>query len=244
MADVNMKPTTIRVLLCEDSVVARMIAEAVCERLGCAVTSCADVDTALRHIGPPDLPPNFDLVLTDMHLAGESGLELVRSLRAMGWSGFRLPAAVLTAQPTPEDEEACHKAGGQFVLSKPLSETVLGEIIDRAKPLEPRDEASRIMQDVKLVRRYQTSLAEVDKVLGTPVEALLNSIEERAKLISLLHELAGVGSFFGNPELALRANELENMLRADLPEGKAAFVALRDSVLHHVRLSILPGLSG
>lgn len=239
MAD-NSK-NSVRVLLCEDSIVSRMIAEAACERFGCRVSACADVESALRLIGPPDLPPPFDLVLTDMHLVGESGLDLIRTIRAMGWSGFRLPVAVMTAQPTPEDEKDCHEAGGQFVLAKPLSETVLGEIIDRSKPLEPRDEANRILQDVQLVRRYQRALIDVQRALECAPDDLFHPSDHRTMLIGLLHELAGVGSFFGNPDLAARSNELEAMLRASLPDGVAAYMELRGLVLRHVSLSVLRG---
>lgn len=234
----------VRVLLCEDSIVSRMIAEATCERLGCQVTACEDVDAALRLIGPPDLPPPFDFVLTDMHLQGESGLDLVRSIRSMGWSGFRLPIAVMTAQPSAEDEAVCHAAGGQFVLAKPLSETVLGEIVDRAKPLVWRGEGDRILQDVKLVKRYQRAMGELDAALTTAPEDIASPSPARTRLIALLHEIAGVGSLFGNPDLAVRANRLENALRAGLPDGWTMFETERASILEQINVSVFSGSGG
>jgi CheY-like chemotaxis protein len=230
----------VRILLCEDSVVARMIAVTACERLGCVVTSCEDAEAALKLIGPPEYDPPFDLVLTDIYLTGESGISLVKSIRAMGWSGFRLPIAAMTAHPTAQDEEDCQKAGGQFLLAKPLSETVLGEIIERAKPLEWRGESTRIMQDVELVHRFQASLLALRDAVMAPAQELENATPQRAQVIALLHEIAGVGSLFGNPGLAEQANVLENALRASLPDGWPAFESARADFLQRLSLSILP----
>ena len=232
----------VRVLLVEDSIVSRMIAEAACVRLGCNVMACDNVETALRLIGAPDLSPPFDFVLTDMHLLEESGLDLIRRVRAAGWSGFRLPIAVMTAHPTGQDEAACHDAGGQFVLGKPLSEMALGDIIDRAKPLTWLGEGGRILQDVQLVRRYQEALSALKAALDHPPEDLRQPSEGRRKLIALLHEIAGVGSLFGNPGIAEQANVLENSLRLGLPGGQDDFDARRDDIVRQIALSVFGSL--
>ncbi len=230
----------IRVLLCEDNMVSRLIAEAACTHLGCEVVSRETVAAALQEIGESGRDVPFDLVLTDMHLVGESGLDLIRSIRAEGLSGFRLPAAVMTAQPGAADEAACYAAGGQFVLAKPISETALADIIERTRPLQGSSEGERILHDMQLVHRYQQALLATRAALTGPVEPMIVSGEPRSRLITLLHELAGVGSLFGNPALAAEANALESELRADLPEGVAGYAARRDIVLDLLKLSILP----
>lgn len=231
----------VRVLLCEDSIVSRMIAESACERLGCAVVACDNIETAFGLIGTPNGTPAFDFVLTDLHLTGQSGLDLIRHIRALGWSGFRLPIAVMTAQPSPADEAACLSAGGQFVLAKPVSETALGDVIDRARPLAPRREGDRILQDVQLVRRYHDILSSLRTALVQPPEHPHSPSPERTRLMALLHEVAGVGALFGSAALAARANQLEAGLRAGLPEGQAEFDRAQDDILGLIGQSIFGG---
>lgn len=231
----------IRVLICEDNMVSRLIAEAACARLGCDVVAFDSVTAALQHVEAEGNDAPLDLILTDMHLVEESGLDLIRGVRALGWSGFRLPIAIMTAQPSAADEMACHQAGGQFVLSKPVSETVLRDLIERSRPIQWRSEGERIFEDMQLVHRYQAALLATRDALKQPPDLLLASKEARARLIVLLHELAGVGSMFGTPLLATQANALESALRAGMPEGASGLVPLQEEILGLLNISLLPG---
>jgi len=81
---------------------------------GFRVTAAADAAEArarMRGISP-------DLLVLDVMMPGESGLELTRSLRAD--QGHDLPVLMLTARGAPEDRIAGFEAGADDYLPKPF----------------------------------------------------------------------------------------------------------------------------
>jgi two-component system phosphate regulon response regulator OmpR len=73
--------------------------------------NAADAREKLGFISP-------DLMVLDVMMPGETGLELVRSLRAKG--GDDLPVLLLTARGAPEDRIAGFEAGADDYLGKPF----------------------------------------------------------------------------------------------------------------------------
>jgi two-component system, OmpR family, phosphate regulon response regulator OmpR len=71
----------------------------------------ADARTRLRAINP-------DLMVLDIMMPGETGLELVASLRQE--NGHDLPVLLLTARGAPEDRIAGFEAGADDYLGKPF----------------------------------------------------------------------------------------------------------------------------
>jgi two-component system phosphate regulon response regulator OmpR len=81
---------------------------------GFRVTAAADAAEArerLRFVHP-------DLMVLDVMMPGESGLELVESLRRV--EGSKLPVLLLTARGAPEDRIAGFEAGADDYLGKPF----------------------------------------------------------------------------------------------------------------------------
>ena len=81
---------------------------------GFRVTSAADAAearTQLRAIDP-------DLMVLDVMMPGESGLELTQSLRTS--TGHDMPILLLTARGAPEDRIAGFEAGADDYLGKPF----------------------------------------------------------------------------------------------------------------------------
>jgi two-component system phosphate regulon response regulator OmpR len=102
---------------------------------GFRVTSAADAAdarTKLRAINP-------DLMILDVMMPGESGLDLIQALRA--GSGADLPVLLLTARGAPEDRIAGFEAGADDYLGKPFEprELVLRvrSLLRRAPPATP-----------------------------------------------------------------------------------------------------------
>jgi two-component system phosphate regulon response regulator OmpR len=87
----------------------------------------------------------FDLVVLDVMMPGESGLELTRALRTEG----RVPVLLLTAMAEPEDRVNGLEQGADDYLSKPF---------------EPRELVLRIRN--LLQRRPATDLASKDIRFG------------------------------------------------------------------------------
>jgi signal transduction histidine kinase/ActR/RegA family two-component response regulator len=108
-----------QVLIADDNKVNQLVLGEMCRKLGFTVTVADDGSNALALLEQQ----GFAAVLTDLHMPGVDGLELVRRVRAK--AGARLPVVVLTAGLVPEEREACFEAGADDVLSKPLR---LGEL--------------------------------------------------------------------------------------------------------------------
>lgn len=76
-----------------------------------AAENAADARAKLRSINP-------DLLVLDVMMPGESGLQLTESLRRE--SGHDLPVLLLTARGAPEDRIAGFEAGADDYLGKPF----------------------------------------------------------------------------------------------------------------------------
>ena len=104
---------------------------------GFRVTSAGNAAEArpkLRSINP-------DLLVLDVMMPGENGLELTRSLRRE--NGQELPVLMLTARGAPEDRIAGFEAGADDYLGKPFEprELVLRirALLRRAPPPPPAE---------------------------------------------------------------------------------------------------------
>ena len=62
----------------------------------------------------------FDLILMDVRMPGIDGLEATRRIRASGGANCRTPILALTADVHPDTSLACHAAGMNDVLTKPI----------------------------------------------------------------------------------------------------------------------------
>jgi two-component system phosphate regulon response regulator OmpR len=108
---------------------------------GFRVTAAADASEARSNLASFA----FDLVVLDVMMPGESGLELTRALRAEG----RIPVLLLTAMAEPEDRVNGLEQGADDYLSKPF---------------EPRELVLRIRN--LLQRRPATDVVSKDIHLG------------------------------------------------------------------------------
>lgn len=100
---------------------------AVLDRAGHIVHQARDRQTALkagRTIG-------LDLIVCDVNLGSESGLDLCRDLRRL--PGMEdVPVMFVSASQLPDIVRRSHEAGGAYYLRKPLDPDVLIELIDKA----------------------------------------------------------------------------------------------------------------
>ncbi|MEF7613991.1 ATP-binding protein [Aquincola sp. MAHUQ-54] len=117
------------VLLAEDNDVNALLAEAMLERLRCAVTHVRDGQAAVDAAAAPGGRP--DLVLMDCQMPVLDGLEATRRIRdaerRAGWP--RLPVVALTANSAQEDRQRCAAAGMDAFLSKPFTEEELKAVM-------------------------------------------------------------------------------------------------------------------
>ena len=107
---------------------------------GFRVTAAADAGEARSNLASFA----FDLVVLDVMMPGESGLELTRALRAEG----RIPVLLLTAMAEPEDRVNGLEQGADDYLSKPFEPR---ELVLRIRNLLQRRPATDVVsKDIRL----------------------------------------------------------------------------------------------
>lgn len=114
-----------RLLMVEDSPRLReLVSEAIHEQGWRVDAFCTATDArvALREVG-------YDLVLLDLGLPDEDGIDLLRSIRK---TGMTIPILVLTARGAVDDRIAGLDAGADDYLTKPFNN---GEMIARVRAL-------------------------------------------------------------------------------------------------------------
>ena len=117
------------VLLVEDDMVNRIVTSRMLETLGCSYLIACNGQEALEAAAEHSI----DLVLMDCRMPIMDGFEATRRLRAQGHS---LPILALTAGVTDQECRACHEAGMNAVLAKPLTLKTLREALQRQ--IEPQ----------------------------------------------------------------------------------------------------------
>jgi two-component system phosphate regulon response regulator OmpR len=141
----------------------------------------------------------FDLVVLDVMMPGESGLELTRALRRDG----DVPILLLTAMGEPEARVNGLEEGADDYLSKPFEPR---ELVLRIRNVLQR----RLAPDVARVAirlggcRFDTTRGELWRGeapvhLTTAEAALLSMLAERPGQPLSREELSEMGQFGGNP---------------------------------------------
>ncbi len=106
-----------RILVADDQPANRMVLRRLLEKAGHRPHIVNDGDDVLLALETQ----SFDAVITDLHMPGADGLDIIRQTRFMeAGSGRRTPFIVLTADATAEAREACIRAGAMAYLTKPI----------------------------------------------------------------------------------------------------------------------------
>lgn len=114
-----------RVLIADDSRVMRQIVVRTLRQAGYSwdVVEAADGAQALDMI-TADEP---DLVLSDWNMPHMSGIELLRSLRA---SGYSTPFGFVTSEGSPEMRELADTEGALFLVAKPFTADSFRDVLE------------------------------------------------------------------------------------------------------------------
>jgi two-component system, chemotaxis family, chemotaxis protein CheY len=112
------------ILAIDDSAAMRQILSATLATAGYEVTVARDGDEGLEWA----LAERFDLVLTDQHMPGKCGLDLIGELRAN--HAYRTtPILVLTTESGEPFKDAARMAGATGWIEKPLDPDLLTELV-------------------------------------------------------------------------------------------------------------------
>jgi signal transduction histidine kinase/DNA-binding NarL/FixJ family response regulator len=213
----------IRILVAEDQLTNRWLIQRQLERLGCTVTAVEDGRAALMAFDRAE----YDLVITDCHMPGIDGIELVRMIRlAEATCGVPpVPILGLTADVTAAMHERCILVGMNDVVAKPIDlrrlHAAITRILDTGVVCDTRDEV-RQEAEVFDPSTYRELFAD-DSAAGSEwLEAyLVSAIDlaarirqaavsgDRSGLGASAHRLAGASLSVGAMRLGALARELE-----------------------------------
>jgi two-component system chemotaxis response regulator CheY len=112
------------ILAIDDSAAMREILSATLRTAGYEVTVAADGEEGLENA----LAVPFDLVLTDQHMPGKTGLDLIAALR--GNPAYQVtPILVLTTESGEPFKAAARAVGATGWIEKPLDPDMLTELV-------------------------------------------------------------------------------------------------------------------
>ena len=126
----------VRALVVEDDEDARILVSRTLSDAGASVCDVSDAQSAieaLEKFGP-------DMLVSDIGMPQSDGYDLIRRVRALGYTAERCPAIALTAFAREEDGLRALSAGYQVHLAKPVYPQHLVSV------------ASRILQDARKAR--------------------------------------------------------------------------------------------
>ena len=149
---------------------------------------------------------SFDLIVLDVMMPGEDGMQLTRSLRA---DGSRVPILLLTARGEVDDRIRGLEAGADDYLSKPFEPRELllrlGSILRRAPRDEP--EAARELR----LGEFTWDLTRSELRRG---DQPVHLTQAERDLLAVLAEVAGQG--VARDDLALRTGNSANPRTVDV----------------------------
>jgi len=126
-------PTRLRVLVAEDNSINQEVVRLFLERLGCEATVVDNGQAAITAC----LNGTFDLVLMDVQMPVLDGLAATREIRRLEQGDRRTPIVALTASAMIGELERCTAAGMDALLTKPLEESRLREVLKQIGAPDP-----------------------------------------------------------------------------------------------------------
>jgi len=177
----------------DDTRLRELLRRYLCEN-GFRITTAADVAEARRHLASFA----FDLIVLDVMLPGESGLDLTRDLQRER----RMPVLLLTAMAEPEDRVNGLEQGADDYLSKPFEPRELVLRIRNLLQRRPTIEAAK--REISFGGcRFDLARSELfrgsEPIHLTAAEtALLTGLAERAGAAVSREELSLSAQFSGN----------------------------------------------
>jgi len=226
----------LRVLVAEDNPINQATLQAQLQQLGCTVTLAADGEAALaRWQAQADSDAPFDVLLTDVNMPKLDGYALARTLRERG---VAQPIIGVTANALADEAARCRAAGMTTRLLKPVTLTVLAEVLGEAVPSEAARRPSAPASLPPVGEDATTIPTHFRAVFVTTMRADLTAWREHlaagdaARLAQTLHRIRGGLVAVGQTGLADRLAGVETILVRDgLTEAIRAELRDADTIL-------------
>lgn len=194
-------------LVVDDDARLRALLQRFLAEQGFRVTAAADAAAARRALAAV----SFDLMVLDVMMPGESGLELTESLRR---DGPEVPILMLTARGAPDDRVAGFEMGVDDYLAKPFDPRELAlrirTILRRAAPPPPPADTSTGPVQIG-TRWFDPQRAELRGPEGVVrltggEQSLLLALAQRPNEVLSREEIAAA---LGTPEAGERAIDVQ-----------------------------------
>ena len=198
-------PDAPHLLVVDDDARLRALLQRFLAEQGFRVTAAADAAAARRALAAFE----FDLVVLDVMMPGESGIELVESLRREGQD---VPVLMLTARGAPDDRIAGLEAGVDDYLGKPFDPRELAlrirTILRRATPPPVETSAGPVQLGQRWFDPQRVELRGPEGIvrLTGGETALLAALAARAGDVLSREE---IGAALGTPEAGERAIDVQ-----------------------------------
>jgi len=117
----------LKVLVAEDSTVNQEVVYAILSKAGHQVILANDGEEALDYLENDD----FDICITDMHMPGKSGIEVIKLHRFLHPEKPGMPFVILTADISQDSKSLYKEIGATEYLTKPIESHLLLNVIDK-----------------------------------------------------------------------------------------------------------------
>ena len=253
----------LRILVVDDVLANRQIAQAMLGSAGHAVETAEDGVSALRALSNG----SFDAVLMDLQMPGMDGFEATRRIRALPPPACAVTVIALTASALPDQIEATRRAGMDAHLAKPIDRQALLQIL-KELPMRGASAAAAAAESAPAAPYIDaTTLDLLERELGHAAHGILAEfVGEVRRALSLLtnatpaekadaghvqhaaHRLVGAARTLGASRLAEEAEALQRAARGGdpSPDLQASVIAVARATLPELerRLGVEGVLAG
>jgi signal transduction histidine kinase/CheY-like chemotaxis protein/HPt (histidine-containing phosphotransfer) domain-containing protein len=222
---------TARILLAEDNPGNRMLVKAFLKGGQFEIDEAENGAIAVNKF----TTRKYDIVLMDMYMPVVDGYEATAAIRK--WekdnNAPRTPVVALTAAAMSGDMERSLDAGCDFHVTKPVSKSVLLNLLEsllKGRPEEapaskPYDVAAELSDPELFAEVSQLFLDEMDRLMETIDRAFADS--DFKKLGDYVHSLKGSAAMVGAKPIAALCKDIENAIKnASMDEIKRGLAAL------------------
>lgn len=231
---------SLAILLIEDDDVNRQVGVGLLGSLGHCVTVACDGVAAID----ASTANHFDVVLTDIHMPGMDGVEIIRRLRELPSAReARTLVIAMTADVTENTRRRCAEAGVDAMLSKPLHLDALRQALSRRPPIpakttEVGGEGPGILDLFFLHDQHDIlgmpELTRLGRLFGRVSRTLIAEMEraaaagEEATVRALAHRLRSAAGPLGLVGLSAAAASVEAETGVDTQDPTTRIAALRE----------------
>jgi two-component system, NtrC family, response regulator len=191
-----------RILVVEDDATLRRVTQIHLAKMGYPTVAASDATEALEILKHEPR----DLVISDLHLPGMSGLELLKRVRAQY---PETEVVMITAYATVETAVDAMKSGAYDYVTKPIHLYELGSLVDRAL------ERVQLIEELRVLRKSISDKYGFENIIGHS-QALLFVLDQAARVAPTDATVLILGETGTGKEVLAKAVHL-NSLRRERP---------------------------